>query len=307
MTAETKTRIEALRTPEERFANIPDWPYQPRYIDDLPGYEGLRLHYIDEGPKTGAPTMLCLHGEPSWLYLFRKMIPTFLDAGCRVVGMDWFGFGRSDKPVDDAAYTFDFHRNSALRFVERLDLTDVCPVLQDWGGLLGLTLPQEAPERYTRLIVMNTGIGIGVSPGPGFDAWREYAKSQPDLAVGKLMQQTTPILTDAERDAYDAPFPDITYKAGVRAFPELVCTSPEMDGVEYGKRAMAFWSNEWTGETFMAIGMQDPVLTPALMHALKNVIRGCREPMEVADAGHFVQEWGEPIAQAAVKAFGLVK
>lgn len=168
------SRLEALRTPEERFAALPDWPYAPRYVEDLPGYEGLRAHYVDEGPKVGAPVFLCLHGEPSWAFLYRKMLPVFLASGARVVAPDFFGFGRSDKPVEDSVYTTDFHRNYLLRLIERLDLQDITLVLQDWGGLLGLTLPLDIAPRLSRLIIMNTAFGVGVAPSPGFLAWRDY-------------------------------------------------------------------------------------------------------------------------------------
>ena len=147
--------MEAKRTPDARFEDIPDWSFKPHYAEDLPGYEGLRMHYVDEGPRD-ATTFLCLHGQPSWSFLYRKMAPVFLDAGYRVVAPDLYGFGRSDKPVDDDVYTFNFHRGALLALVEALDLKDVCLVVQDWGGILGLTLPLEAPERYTRLIIMNT-------------------------------------------------------------------------------------------------------------------------------------------------------
>ena len=158
--------IESLQTPDERFAELADWPYAPRYVDDLPGYAGLRMHYVDEGPADAEVTFLCIHGEPSWAYLFRKMIPVFTGADgtttpCRVVAMDLFGFGRSDKPVDDAVYTYHFHRNALLAFVEQMALKNLCLVVQDWGGLLGLTLPLAAPDRYTRLIIMNTALPAG--------------------------------------------------------------------------------------------------------------------------------------------------
>jgi len=313
-----KASIEALRTPDARFANLPGWDYAPNYIDDLPGYEGLRMHYVDKGPSSGQEgdgiTFLCIHGEPSWSYLFRKMAPVFTGAGHRFVAVDMFGFGRSDKPVDDEVYTYHFHRDALLAFVERMDLKNVCLVVQDWGGLLGLTLPMEAPTRYTRLIVMNTGLPAGENAGEGFAAWRAYCKANPDLNVGKLMKQATPILNDEEVTAYDAPFPDQSYKGGVRRFPELVMlTGGEgeklsdiaSEGVETSLRARKFWTKDWTGDSFMAIGMQDPVLGPPAMQMLRQMINNCPEPMEVAEAGHFVQEWGVPIAKAALEKFGI--
>lgn len=296
---------QSLRTPDERFQSLPDWTYAPRYIDDLPGYQGLRMHYVDEGPKHGAPTFLCLHGEPSWAYLYRKMIPVFLAAGARVIAPDFFGFGRSDKPVDDAVYTFHFHRNALKALIERLDLNDITLVCQDWGGLLGLTLPMDYPERFTRLIVMNTSIGIGQAAGPGFDAWRDYVANTPGFDVGKLMKRSTPGMSEAEAAAYNAPFPDDSYKAGVRRFPALVQTRPDMEGVDTGLAALDFWRNRWAGESFMAIGMQDPVLGPPAMAWLQQQIRNCPPAMEIAEAGHFVQEHGEPIARAALARFNL--
>ena len=297
--------IEAIRTPDERFADLPGYGFAPNYIEDLPGYEGLRLHYIDEGPKTAEVTFICLHGQPTWSYLYRKMIPIFTGAGHRAVAPDLFGFGKSDKPVDDAVYTFDFHRGALKAFVERIDASNVCLVVQDWGGILGLTLPQDYPEMITRMIVMNTGLGVGVSPGEGFLAWKEYNASRPDLDVAKLLKRGTSVLSDAEAAAYGAPFPDKTYKGGVRRFPELVPVSPDMDGVEISRRAAKFFKEEWSGATFVAIGMQDPVLGPPVMRSLVAGIKGAPPPLEIPDAGHFVQEWGEPVARGALAHFGL--
>lgn len=311
--------IKALRTPDERFENLPGWPYAPRYVDDLPGYEGLRMHYVDEGPADADVTFLCLHGEPTWAYLYRKMIPVFTRAnsqkgGHRAVALDMFGFGRSDKPVEDAAYTYHFHRDALLAFVEKLDLKNICLVCQDWGGVLGLTLPMEAPARYTRLLVMNTGLPAGENAGEGFAMWRAYCKANPDLDIASLMKRATPILSDEEAAAYAAPFPDGSYKGGVRRFPELVMlkgaegealTAIASEGVETSLAARKFWSEDWRGETFMGVGIQDPVLGPPAMAHLRKFIRNCPEPMEVAAAGHFVQEWGEGIARAALEKFGL--
>lgn len=292
--------MQVLRTPDERFADLPGFPYAPRYLE----VGGMRLHYVDEGPRDASATALCLHGEPSWAYLYRKMIPPFVAAGLRVVAPDFFGFGRSDKPDDDAWYGFERHRATMLHVVRTLDLRNVMLVVQDWGGLIGLTLPLDEPDRYTRLLVMNTGLGTGTVT-EGFKRWRDYNNSQPDLAVGRLIQRGTPGLTDAEAAAYDAPFPDQRYKAGVRAFPNLVPDRDDAPGAAVSRDAAAFWRERWTGASFMAIGMADPVLGPAAMQSLRRLIRGCPEPMEVADGGHFVQERGDRVASAALKAFGL--
>lgn len=292
--------MNVLRTPDERFAGLPGWPYAPQYLQ----VDGLRMHYVDEGPRDAAVTALCLHGQPSWSYLYRKMIPVFAAAGVRVVAPDWFGFGRSDKPEDDAWYTFDRHRDSMLRFIEQMDLRNVLLVVQDWGGLLGLTLPLQQPERTTRLLVMNTGLGTGTVT-EGFKQWRAYANSQPDMAIGKLFLRGNPGMTAEEAAAYDAPFPDVRYKAGVRRFPNLVPDSDDAPGADISRQAARFWSERWQGDSFMAIGMQDPVLGPPAMQSLRKLIRGCPEPMEVADGGHFVQERGGPVAEAALRHFGL--
>jgi pimeloyl-ACP methyl ester carboxylesterase len=297
------SKIEAVRTPDERFANLPGFAYEPHYVDDLAGYEGLRVHYVDERPANDSGhTYLCLHGQPTWSYLYRRMLPVFVAAGHRVVAPDLLGFGRSDKPVDDAVYTFTFHRELLARFVERLAAPRITLVVQDWGGLLGLTLPMQFPDRIDQLLVMNTGLGIGRSPGPGFDAWKSFVASKPDFDIAALMQRSCPHLTEAEAAAYAAPYPDRSYRAGPRVFPALVPVTPDMDGVEVSLRAAAFLQHQWRGRTFMAIGMQDPVLGPAVMHALARRIHDCPAPLELAQAGHFVQEWGADFAPLAVRA-----
>jgi pimeloyl-ACP methyl ester carboxylesterase len=296
--------VNALRTPEARFAPLPAFPFAPRYVDDLPGFTGLRLHYVDEGPRDAADTFLCLHGEPTWSYLYRKMIPVFTGAGARVVAPDLFGFGRSDKPERDETYTFAFHRDTLLRFVERLDLRNVTLVVQDWGGILGLTLPLDLPGRFARLIAMNTALPVGRALSPGFAAWKAFAASYRDVPVAGLIALSSPFaLSPWDAAAYDAPFPDERYKAGVRRFPQLVPIEPGMAGISECARAREFWSRDWRGRSFMAIGLRDPVLGRDVMHELRGVIRGCPEPLELAQAGHFVQEWGDEVARAALAEF----
>jgi len=292
--------MDILQTPPERFADLPGFPHAAHGVTGLPGFSGLTMSYVDEGPW-GAPVFLCLHGEPTWSYLYRRMIPHFLAAGARAVAPDFFGFGRSDKPADDRVYTFDFHRNSLLAFIRALDLQDVTLVVQDWGGLLGLTLPMEMPQRFSRLIVMNTALPTGEVPLPkGFLDWRAFSNSQPDMAVGRLMARACPHLSPAETAAYDAPYPDAAYKAGVRRFPNLVPEFPDSDGAALERAARDFWREKWQGRSVMAIGMTDPVLGPPVMRALHRDIRGCPPPLEFAQAGHFVQEWGDAVAPAAL-------
>ncbi len=296
--------MDILRTPDERFRDLPGFPWAPHDVAILEGFEGLRVHYLDEGPRDAEVTALCLHGNPTWCYLYRHMIPVFVDAGVRVVAPDLIGFGRSDKPAEPGWHSFDKHRAMLMRFVEWFDLKNIMLVCQDWGGLLGLTLPHEMPERFTRLLVMNTGLGIG-EVTEGFRLWRAYSNTQSDLPVGKLLGRGKPGLTADELAAYDAPFPEARYKAALHAFPNLVPEGNDAPGVAVSRRAAEFWSRQWTGDSFMAIGMKDPVLGEAPMRALQQVIRGCPPPLELAEAGHFVPEWGAPIARAALQRFGL--
>ncbi len=294
--------MDVLRTPDERFAALPGFRYAPRYVEDLAGFAGLRLAFIDEG--AGERTFLCLHGQPSWSYLYRRMVPAFLASGARVVAPDLFGFGRSDKPADEGFYTFSRHRDALIALVERLDLRRITLVVQDWGGLLGLTLPLAMPERIEGLLVMNTMFATGEPPlPPGFLAWRAWANANPDMDPGRLIRRGCPHLTDAEAAAYSAPFPDARYKAGVRRFPNLVPDDGDADGARLSRAARDWWRNEWRGPTFMAVGMKDPVLGPDVMRALAADIRGCPPPLEIAEGGHFVQEWGETIAASALAAW----
>jgi len=294
---------ETLRTPEARFAALPGYPFDPHYVEGLSGFAGLRMHYLDEGPRDARHVFLCLHGQPTWSYLYRRMIPVFAASGARAVAPDLFGFGRSDKPVDEGWYTFARHRDSLVAFVERLDLRGVTLVVQDWGGLLGLTLPMDLPGRFDRLLIMNTALGTGDTPlGEGFLAWRAWANRNPDMDIAKLMQRSCPHLSEAEAAAYAAPYPDASHKAGVRRFPNLVPDRPDADGAALSRRAREWWQREWRGRSFMAIGATDPVLGLPVMHAIRKLIRDCPEPFVHPQAGHFVQEWGQEIAERALRA-----
>ena len=296
----TQPATNVLRTPDERFAALPGYAFAPNYTQ----HAGYRIHYLDEGPRDAAVTVLALHGNPAWSYLHRHMIPVFTQAGLRVVAPDLIGFGRSDKPADEAVHSFDLHRQMLLDFVLTLDLSKVMLLCQDWGGILGLTLPMAMPERFTRLLVMNTTLATG-QVTDGFKQWRSYSNSQPDLPVGKLLARGKRAMSAEEAAAYDAPYPDARYKAALRAFPNLVPDGENAPGAAISREAQTFWRERWTGESFMAIGMQDPVLAGAPMQSLQSDIRNCPAPMEVAEAGHFVQEWGGPIAVAALKHFKL--
>ena len=297
-------REDAVRTPEDRFANLPGYPWAPHYLGDLPALAGLRMHYLDEGPREAPLTWLCLHGNPSWSYSWRRMLPVFLQAGDRVVAPDLVGFGKSDKPKREGAHGFEWHRQVLLEFVERLDLRDIVLVVQDWGGLLGLTLPMDDPDRYRGLLVMNTTLGTGDAPlSPGFLAWREMCAKNPEFGVGRLLARGNPQLSPQECAAYDAPFPDRGHRAALRAFPKMVPARPDADGAAVSRQARDFLAQHWQGRTLMAVGAQDPVLGVPVMQALRAQIRGCPEPLVLPHAGHFVQEQGEAIAREAVGYF----
>src|SRR3984957_7330854 len=289
-----------LRTPDERFGTLAGYPFAPHYHQIA---EVLHMHYLDEG-RPDAPVALCLHGQPTWSYLYRKMIPQFVAMGLRVVAPDFFGFGRSDKPEDAAAYTFDFHRSSIVALIKALDLEHVTLVCQDWGGLIGLTIPMDMPNRFERLLVMNTTLGTGDAPlGEGFLAWRAFSNSKPDMDIAGLMKRAVPSLSDAEAAAYAAPYPDARFKAGVRRFPNLVPDRPDAEGAALSRRAREFWSKDWAGKSFMAIGMKDPVLGAPGMRGLRATIRNCPPPLELAEAGHFTQEAGVIIVEKAISSF----
>ncbi len=302
-------REDALRTPDSAFENLPAYPWSPHYISDLPALAGLRMHYLDEPGwmEEGARrplTYLCLHGSPSWSYLYRKMIPPLVKAGHRVVAPDLVGFGKSDKPKKDGFHTFAIHRQILLELVERLDLHNIVLVVQDWGGLLGLTLPMDAARRYRGLLVMNTMLACGDAPLPaGFLAWRKMCAKKPGFDVARLLARGNPTLSSAECAAYNAPFPDKGHRAALRAFPKLVPDSETSAGADLSRQAREFWRERWTGQSLMVIGARDPVFGVPTMRSLANGLRGCGEPVVLAQAGHFVPEHGEQVAAMALGFF----
>ena len=297
-------RDDALRTPDAAFADLPGYPWASQYVSDLPALAGLRLHYLDEGPRDAPTTWLCLHGNPTWSYLYRHMIPVFSAAGHRVVAPDLIGFGKSDKPKKASAHGFGWHRQALLELVERLNLQNVALVVQDWGGLLGLTLPLAAPARYAGLLVMNTALATGDAPlPPGFIAWREWCAQNPAFDIARLMARGNPQLSAAECAAYAAPFVDAGYRAATRAFPALVPERAEDDGAAISRAARDFWRRDWQGRSLMVVGTQDPVLGAPVMCALRADIRGCPAPWLLPQVGHFVPEQGRQIAERALQHF----
>ncbi|HEX3398594.1 MAG TPA: haloalkane dehalogenase [Steroidobacteraceae bacterium] len=292
-----------LRTPEARFENLPGYAFQPNYlsVDDSEGGV-LRLHYVDDG-RRDAPIVLMLHGEPSWSYLYRKMIPIFTAAGYRAIAPDLIGFGRSDKPSQRSDYTFARHVQWIYAAVARLQLQDITLVCQDWGGLIGLRLVAEHPEWFARVVAANTMLPTGDHPpGDAFLKWQSYSQNVPALAVGGIIQRsTTTPLTESVVAAYDAPFPDESYKEGARQFPMLVPISPDDPAAPANRKA---WEvlRQFRKPFLTAFSDKDPI-TAGGDSVLQKLIPGCRgQPhTTITNAGHFLQEdQGERLAQVVV-------
>ena len=284
--------METIRTPEDRFDSLPGFPYKPNYTE----INGARMHYLDEGQ---GELILCLHGEPSWCYLYRKFLPV-LTPEYRVVAPDFFGFGRSDKFTKISDYTFEMHLNSLLTFIDQMQLTDITVVVQDWGGLLGLSAVGARPELFSRLVIMNTFLPVGKrAMPPAFKAWKAFAKYTPILPVGRIIKQATyQPLEKKIKAAYDAPFPSEKYKAGARAFPLIVPASPDDPGVPEMQRAREVLS-QWEKPALVMWSDKDPIMRGA--DKFFNGTIPSRKDMPkitIRDAGHFLQEdKGEEIAQ----------
>jgi haloalkane dehalogenase len=275
--------VNAYRTPDERFADLPGFPFEPRYVEQ----DGLRMHYVDEG--AGDPVVL-LHGEPTWSYLYRKIVPAVAGVA-RAVAPDYFGFGRSDKPVDREWYSYDRHYASIERFVEELDLRGLTLVVQDWGGPIGLRLAVERPERVARLVIMNTGIGAGRAPSEEWLRFREFVRRVgTDLQPGQLVRITCVTeLPDEVVAAYDAPFPTPESKTGSLMFPELVPT--EVDHPSAAKMLEVREAlTRWEKPALVLFGDSDPIFSPRNGERLAERIPGAEPAETIAGAGHFLQE-----------------
>lgn len=294
--------MEIIRTPEDRFTGLPGFPFEPRYVEiDYRGTK-LRMHYVDEGDRSSDPVLM-LHGEPSWSYLYRKMIPIIRDAGHRCVAPDLIGFGRSDKLARREDYSYQFHVDVVTAFIEALDLKNITLVCQDWGGLLGLRIAAEHPDRFARIVAANTFLPTGdQKPSEGFLRWQQYSQTVENFHVGGIIKGGCATELPPEViAAYNAPFPDDSYKAGARQFPVLVPTRPDDPASEPNRRA---WEvlKQWQKPFLTAFSDQDPV-TAGADRILRKLIPGCEgQPhTTISGGGHFLQEdKGEELARVVV-------
>jgi haloalkane dehalogenase len=288
-----------MRTPDERFRDLSEYPFDPHWTELT---AGLRMHHVDEGPSDADPVLM-LHGEPSWSYLYRRMIPVFTDAGFRAAAPDLVGFGKSDKPANRRDYSYQSHMDWLTEWLLALDLRRITLVCQDWGSLLGLRLAAEQPDRFDRIVVANGFLPTAERKAPpAFHVWRAFAMYTPVLPVGRIVATgTRRKLSRAERAAYDAPFPTRAYKAGARAFPALVPTSPDDPAVPANREA---WRRlgEWEKPFLTLFGGGDPILGRADRPLQEHVPGAAGQPHARVRGGHFVQEdAGEEIARRTVE------
>jgi haloalkane dehalogenase len=286
--------VSVIRTPEERFTALPGFPYAPHYVD----IKGVRVHYVDEGK---GEIILCLHGEPSWSFLYRKMIK-IMSVNHRVVAMDFIGFGKSDKFTEREAYTVQMHKETLKDFIRALNLQQITVVVQDWGGLIGLPVVADMPERFARLVIMNTGLPTGKGkPSEAFFAWRNFVQNHPDLPIGQSILNGSAHpekITKEVIAAYEAPFPDASYKAGAAMWPLLVPVSPEDPASGEMRHAREVLS-KWDKPALVMFSDKDPI-TGGGDKFFRSLIPTAKEQQEIVikDAGHFLQEEkGEEISQ----------
>jgi haloalkane dehalogenase len=292
--------MEILRTPDDRFASLSGWSFAPNYVQ----LGDVRMHYVDEGPRDGA-IVLCLHGEPSWAYLYRTMIPGLVGAGLRVVAPDLIGFGRSDKPAAQDDYTYQRHVDWMAAFLDAVALRDVTLFCQDWGGLIGLRLVAEDSARFARVVASNTFLPTGDQrPSDQFFAWRQFSQSVPELPVGRIVAGgcARPVAPEVIA-GYDAPFPDERYKAGARKFPMLVPAAPD-DPASAANRAAWDKLRRYTRPFLTAFGDSDPI-TRGADARLQETIPGAagQGHRTIAKGGHFIQEDAGPELASIVAAF----
>jgi haloalkane dehalogenase len=293
----TASGVSFLRTPDDRFANLADFPYQPNYID----VDGLRMAYIDEGPRDGA-VILCLHGEPSWSYLYRFMIPKFVAAGYRVIAPDLIGFGRSDKPTERSSYTYRGHVSWMTSFISALSISEITLFCQDWGGLIGLRVVGEHPDWFARLVIANTALPDSPNMGDGFAMWQAASQAMPFMDCGALLNRAVLAreLTEAEMDSYRAPFPDESYMAGARQFPMLVPTTADDPALPANQAAWRVLES-FTRPVLTLWAPDDIVLGKGQAAFVNRIPGAVGQPHQTfSPAGHFLQDDVGPALADAV-------
>jgi len=302
--------MKTLRTPDDRFENLPGYPFEPNYIEVPDGEDGfLRIHHVDEGARDAEPVLL-MHGEPSWSYLYRKMIPIIVEAGYRAVAPDLAGFGRSDKPADRNDYTYQRHVDWMQAWLNKMDLNSITLVCQDWGGLIGLRLVADNPDRFARVVAANTGLPTGDRQATeAFLNWRKFSQETTEFDIGFILQGATQTeLADDVVAAYRAPFPDESYKEGARIFPSLVPISPDDPAAPANRKAWEVLSA--FGKPFLtAFSDHDPV-TAGGDKVLQKLIPGAKEQPHtiINGGGHFLQEdCGEEFARVVVEFMAKTK
>ena len=294
----TTSGIEYVRTPDARFDGIDGFPYVPNYVV----VDGLRMAYLDEGPDDG-PLVLLLHGEPTWSYLYRRMLPVLVDAGFRCVAPDLIGFGRSDKPTSRSAYTYAGHVAWMNQFLDAINLPSATLFAQDWGGLIGLRVAAEQPDRFDRVAIGNTALPVGASLGPGFDFWCERSQLVDFTNTGQMLTRSMQAreLTEAEKAAYSAPFPEKIFTAGALEFPCLVPITPDHGGVEENQKA---WKvlEQWTKPFLTLWCPGDQVLGHLAQEFIERIPGAANQPHQTFEpGGHFIQDdRGEDIVAALV-------
>ena len=291
-----------LRTPDAAFDGLPAWPHAPQWAYPLAqgGDTGPRLTTSTKARATRRLPCCACTATRHWAYLWRHMVPVFLGAGLRVVAPDLIGFGRSDKPVAEVWHSFERHRDSLLNFIDMLDLRHGMLACQDWGGIFGLTLPMARPERFSRLLVMNTTLATG-SLSDGFRQWRDYSNSQPDLAVGKLLRRGKPSLSERrERPPTMRRSPTPATRPRCAPSPTWCPTGHDAPGAAISPRRRSLLAERWRGQSLHGHRPEGPGAGRADDDGAAQKIRGCPPPLQVAEGGHFVPEWGAPIAEAAL-------
>ncbi len=290
-----------LRTPDEYFAGLKEWNYKPNYISDLEGFEGMRLHYVDIGKPNAQRTILCLHGQKTWSYAFRKAIQYFINDNYRVIAFDLFGFGRSDKPTSDDFYSFDFHRRTALALMAHLELQDVKIAGFEWGGWLAMTLPMDASCTVSGLLLANTKLHTpDENVWSGFRVWRALHNAQSDPQIGAGLSHQDPNITTETQIAYDAPFPNFRYKAGVRKFPNLIPLTAGHEAAGISLRAADYLENEWQGKCALVANC-DGVYGVDSMRHLRTRINGAAPVIKIAGTSALTFEYADQFMPQALE------